>query len=313
MADYNDDDDNETASWMWIVGLTVIAGISFWVQAKLTEDRFVPALNVIANHFNIPDDIAGATLMAAGASSPELFSSFTALFITHSSLGLGTIVGSEIFNQLIICAGAVFATSSKALKLDATVVTREVGFYLLSILLLYYALRDTRPDPEDPNGLNHIYISFMDACILFAGYLAYVYVCANMEAVVGLFTKKEEDSKLNGRGTGNYGAIKQVNLADVGNPDGRMPFLRETSLTKEPVGNFEKAQLMRTKTGELNPNMPPTAMSEREGRNPASLEAAKLLGKFSDGLSLRQMDFLVQEEKPSDEHGLYDLEANTVS
>lgn len=64
---------------------------------------------MIANEYNIPSDVAGATLMAAGASSPELFSSFVALFITHSALGLGTIVGSEIFNQLIICSGAVFA------------------------------------------------------------------------------------------------------------------------------------------------------------------------------------------------------------
>lgn len=29
--------------------------------------------------------------MAAGASSPELFSSIVSLFITHSSLGLGTV------------------------------------------------------------------------------------------------------------------------------------------------------------------------------------------------------------------------------
>lgn len=74
--------------------------------------------------------------MAAGASSPELFSSIISLFVTHSALGLGTIVGSEIFNQvsdlslddvggiltnltnayifllltqLVICAGAVYA------------------------------------------------------------------------------------------------------------------------------------------------------------------------------------------------------------
>jgi Ca2+/Na+ antiporter len=50
---------------------------------------FVPALNVVAIKFNIPDDVAGATLMAAGASSPELFSSIVSLFITHSALGLG--------------------------------------------------------------------------------------------------------------------------------------------------------------------------------------------------------------------------------
>lgn len=38
----------------------------------------------------------GATLMAAGASSPELFASIVSLFITHSSLGMGTIIGSEV-------------------------------------------------------------------------------------------------------------------------------------------------------------------------------------------------------------------------
>ena len=104
-----DDEEIPTAPiWWWIV-LILIASASFWCQATVTEERFVPALNVIAQEYNIPSDIAGATLMAAGASSPELFSSIVALFITHSSLGLGTIVGSEIFNQLIICAGAVFS------------------------------------------------------------------------------------------------------------------------------------------------------------------------------------------------------------
>lgn len=31
--------------------------------------------------------------MAAGASSPEMFTSFIALFVDHSSLGVGTVVG----------------------------------------------------------------------------------------------------------------------------------------------------------------------------------------------------------------------------
>jgi len=71
--------------------------------------RFVPALNVIAQWKDIPDDVAGATLMAGGASIPELFASFVSLFVTHSALGVGTIVGSGIFNQIVICAGAVLA------------------------------------------------------------------------------------------------------------------------------------------------------------------------------------------------------------
>lgn len=133
------DDAYATASlWTWL-GLIALSATSFWVQAVITEERcvtalfvmwcfllcraandddshvlpvycrFVPALNVIATHFRIPDDVAGATMMAAGASSPELFASVVALFVTHSSLGIGTIVGSEIFNQLLICAGSVYS------------------------------------------------------------------------------------------------------------------------------------------------------------------------------------------------------------
>eukprot|EP00980_Cylindrotheca_fusiformis_P017561 scaffold5508_cov104-Cylindrotheca_fusiformis.AAC.5 len=160
------------ASMIVWIALIVIAGVSFWCQAVVTEERLVGALNVIAEHFNISHDVAGATLMAAGASSPELFSSFVSLFITHSAMGLGTIVGSEIFNQLVICAGAVYACKFKQqqqqqqspntgnLKLDRAIVNREVGFYGLSIALLYVALRDIRP-VDDDDEKDHIFISFV--------------------------------------------------------------------------------------------------------------------------------------------------------
>jgi apolipoprotein N-acyltransferase len=97
----NDQDDVPTASVGVWIGLIVTAALSFWCQASVTEERFVPALNLISTRYSIPNAVAGATLMAAGCSSPELFSSIVSLFITKSSLGLGTIVGSEIFNQLV--------------------------------------------------------------------------------------------------------------------------------------------------------------------------------------------------------------------
>ena len=77
------------------------------------NQRLVPALNVIAKRLSFSDDVAGATLMAAGASAPELFSNVVSIFITKSAIGMGTIVGSEIFNQLVICAGAIFAGERK--------------------------------------------------------------------------------------------------------------------------------------------------------------------------------------------------------
>ncbi len=155
----------------------------------------MPALNVIANYYEIPPDIAGATLMAAGASSPELFSSIVALFVTHSALGLGTVVGSEIFNQLIICAGAVFASKTGKLILDKKILMREVGFYALAIGLLYFSLQDARPLDDEPDGPLYIYISFYEATMVFSGYILYVIVCSNFDALVSCLTTAEKKTR----------------------------------------------------------------------------------------------------------------------
>jgi hypothetical protein len=72
--------------------------------------------------------------------------------------------------------------------LDKAIVIREVGFYALSILLLYNALKDSEEDPDDPTGPKHVYVSFLDAILLFGGYLLYIAVCANMDRVVGWFS-----------------------------------------------------------------------------------------------------------------------------
>ena len=42
-----------------------------------------------------------------GCNGPEMFTNFIALFITHSDVGIGTIVGSEIFNLLLIVGGSI--------------------------------------------------------------------------------------------------------------------------------------------------------------------------------------------------------------
>jgi Ca2+/Na+ antiporter len=38
----------------------------FWGLALVCEEYFVPALNILCEEANIPDDVAGATFMAAG-------------------------------------------------------------------------------------------------------------------------------------------------------------------------------------------------------------------------------------------------------
>lgn len=86
---------------------------------------------------------------------------------------------------------------SGKLRLDRTIVFREVGFYGLSILLLYVAVQDVREipigseisDAEDMELEERIFISFGGSLMIFTGYIAYVLVCANMKSVVALFEK----------------------------------------------------------------------------------------------------------------------------
>lgn len=83
---------------------------------------------------------------------------------------------------------------------------REVGFYALAIILLYIALQDVRPAPDDPTGPDHIYVSFWEACMVFSGYIIYVIVCANMEAIVAFFSKAKEGG-LGASGPKGYGSL----------------------------------------------------------------------------------------------------------
>lgn len=177
----------DTAPWYIWLAYSVTAGITFWLQAAVTEDRFVPALNVIATWLEVPDDVAGATLMAGGASTPELFGSYIALFVTHSALGVGTIVGSGIFNQLVITAGAVLAARGDELQLDSTIIIREAGFYGLSIAFLLYAL--SHKEEVDDDGADHSYliITPREGALLVSGYVTYVIVCFNFEKILGYF------------------------------------------------------------------------------------------------------------------------------
>lgn len=141
--------------------------------------------------------------MASGASSPELLCTLVSLFITHSSLGLATIVGSEIFNLLIIGAGSVYASKvhkvphekygSRYLVLDKVMVVREALFYGLSIALLYLALSESGVvvvQYEENGGEkmeeDRIIVPFWKSFLVFGLYVVYVIFCANMSTIMSM-------------------------------------------------------------------------------------------------------------------------------
>jgi Ca2+/Na+ antiporter len=50
------------------------------------------------------EDVVGATFMAAAVSSPDLFINVVSTFITEGDIGVGTVVGSSVFNGLAVPA-----------------------------------------------------------------------------------------------------------------------------------------------------------------------------------------------------------------
>uniref|UniRef100_UPI00358F7500 sodium/potassium/calcium exchanger 2-like n=2 Tax=Myxine glutinosa TaxID=7769 RepID=UPI00358F7500 len=107
--------------------------------ALVCDEFFVPALAVIIENLAISEDVAGATFMAAGGSAPELFTSLIGVFISHSNVGIGTIVGSAVFNILFVI-GMCAIFSREILLLTWWPLFRDVSFYILglSMLILFF-------------------------------------------------------------------------------------------------------------------------------------------------------------------------------
>ncbi|XP_078425726.1 sodium/potassium/calcium exchanger 2-like isoform X1 [Cetorhinus maximus] len=112
----------------------------FIALAIVCDEFFVPSLTVIIDKLQISDDVAGATFMAAGGSAPELFTSLIGVFISHSNVGIGTIVGSAVFNILFVI-GMCAIFSKEILRLTWWPLFRDVSFYIVDLILLILFFR----------------------------------------------------------------------------------------------------------------------------------------------------------------------------
>ncbi|XP_046818128.1 sodium/potassium/calcium exchanger 4-like isoform X1 [Vespa crabro] len=139
-----------------------IAIYLFLLLAIICDDFFVPAIKKICEKMKVSEDVAGATIMAAASSSPELFINVIGTFITEGDLGVGTIVGSAVFNILAVpaCCG-LFA--KQTLHLEWWPITRDTLAYSFTVLLLIITLRDGRIEWYEGLILIIFYILYISA------------------------------------------------------------------------------------------------------------------------------------------------------
>ena len=133
-------------------GLIGIGVVVLYIGAILTVDNAV----IIATEFGLSEKIIGLTVIAIGTSLPELITSIIAIRKGHTDIGIGNIIGSNIYNILMIMGvgatlGGVLITSdvyvdyaimiifslSLLIGLKTGIIKRTMGVILVTGYILY--------------------------------------------------------------------------------------------------------------------------------------------------------------------------------
>jgi K+-dependent Na+/Ca+ exchanger-like protein len=125
-----------------IIGSLLVIVVSVYLLSIVTDEYFIISLDEISKKLRLPNNVAGASLMAMGSSAPELAIAIFALFAasgSHSDVGIGTIVGSAIFNILVITGVSAVANPA---HVSWKVITRDILMYAIGVILLLITIWD---------------------------------------------------------------------------------------------------------------------------------------------------------------------------
>lgn len=117
---------------LWVALLKIVGGLALLITSC---DFFVDNAIVIAMSWGVSDAIISLTLIACGTSLPELAASVAAACKKNTQLALGNIIGSNIFNILLI-----LGLSSQVMPLvsaDITIVDYAVMIAAAAFPLLF--------------------------------------------------------------------------------------------------------------------------------------------------------------------------------
>lgn len=160
--------------------LHIIAALyMFYALAIVCDDFFVPSLEKICERLHLSEDVAGATFMAAGSSTPELFASVIGVFITHGDVGVGTIVGSAVFNILCI-VGVCGLFAGQVVCLTQWAVFRDSVYYTLSVIILIVFIHDEK-------------IEWWESLVLIIMYSFYILIMKYNVRMQNFFTLKSKN------------------------------------------------------------------------------------------------------------------------
>lgn len=163
--------------------------ISFFTESRIFLFEAIFSFKAMS----LKEDVVGATFMAAVTSSPELFINFIGTFVTKGDLGVGTVVGSAVFNNLAVpaCCGLFAGQVSrcqdqdqlkylkycfKVVDLDWWPVSRDCLIYGVAVLSLICVLIDS-------------IVMWYEAFGLVLGYVIYI-IGKKKKLFIGMYVDK---------------------------------------------------------------------------------------------------------------------------
>ena len=160
-----------------IIGIVLI----IWGADRLTEGA-----SSLARGMLVPEIVIGLTIVAAGTSAPELFVSLVSALKGTSDLAVGNVIGSNIFNTLLI-VGCSAVVAPIAVAPDT--VKKDIPFAIGASLLLFMLCFDDMSSP-------HLWgneISRSDGIILLLGFMAFMIYTFQMAIRSGKLQFREEE------------------------------------------------------------------------------------------------------------------------
>jgi len=153
--------------------LFILVGI---VLVLWGADRLTDGAVAVAEKLKMPQIVIGLTIVAMGTSMPEFCVSLISALKGTSDLAVGNIVGSNIFNTLLIVGVSALVAPMSIMK---TTVRKDIPFALVASALLLIMCLDGD-------------ISRIDAAILFVMFLIFMYITLRGAKAQGTDVEEKE-------------------------------------------------------------------------------------------------------------------------
>lgn len=128
-----------------------------------------------AEYFGMTERVIGLTVIAIGTSLPELATSVVAAMKKNSDIAMGNVVGSNIFNILLVL-GFSASVSPSIIEYDAAA-NFDIGFLLATtVLLTSFLFIGTKVKPTTGGSLTYTIDRWQSGILLVAviGYIVYL-------------------------------------------------------------------------------------------------------------------------------------------